>query len=53
MLICVDDDQDPDTKCVYQEDPSGETYFSILTVAGIIMFTIYFVPFVLRPLDFL
>lgn len=53
VLICVDDDQDPDTKCVYQEDPSGETYFSLLTVAGAIMFTIYFVPFILRPLDFL
>lgn len=53
VLIRECPDPDSDNNCVYVEDPSGATYFSVLTVAGSLMFTIYFVPFVLRPLDFL
>ena len=32
---------------------SGEHYFSLLTLAGILMLTTYLIPFVMRPLDFL
>lgn len=51
IMVCMDDDNDPDTKCVYNEHPDGDTYFSLLTVAGAGMLSIYFIPFLLRPLD--
>lgn len=33
--------------------PDGETYFSLLCVAGIIMLSMYILPMVMRPIDFL
>jgi hypothetical protein len=35
------------------DDPTGETYFSLLCLAGIFMLTIYVLPCVMRPLDFI
>jgi len=46
-------DLDPNTNrivCVQIEDTE---YFSTLCLAGIIMLTVYMLPFVMRPLDFL
>lgn len=34
-------------------EPQGEYHFSILTLCGVIMLSVYFVPFFLRPIDFL
>jgi len=41
---------DPDTK---HWNPTGETNFSWLVLAGIIMLGIYLVPIIMRPVDFL
>lgn len=51
--VCVEDPAFPDVNCVYRPQPDGETYFSLLCVAGIIMLSMYILPMVLRPLDFL
>lgn len=37
----------------YTWEPQGDTHFSYLVMAGIIMLCIYLVPFVMRPIDFL
>jgi len=37
--------------CEWQDQP--ETYFSLLTLAGVIMLSIYLMPILMRPLDFL
>jgi hypothetical protein len=34
-------------------EETGDYYFSWLTLAGIIMLSVYSLPFLLRPLDFL
>ena len=41
---------DPSTSEWYE---TGEYYFSYLVLAGVIMLSIYVIPMVLRPLDFL
>ena len=47
--ICEPLDDPENCDFVAQE----ETYFSMLTVAGVIMLCVYALPFVMRPLDFL
>lgn len=39
--------------CVWNDVVPAETYFSLLTLAGILMLMMYLVPFIMRPLDFL
>ena len=39
--------------CVFINMPDGETYFSTLCFAGIVMLSMYILPMVMRPLDFL
>ena len=34
-------------------EPTGESYFSVLVLAGVIMLSVYIVPMILRPIDFL
>jgi len=34
-------------------DPLGKTYFAWCTLAGIIMLSVYIMPMLLRPIDFL
>jgi len=41
---------DPDTK---EWNPTGEAYFSPLVLAGVIMLSIYLIPMIMRPVDFL
>lgn len=33
--------------------PTGETYFSLLVLAGVIMLSVYMLPFIMRPIDFI
>ncbi len=39
--------------CIYEPDPEGRTYFSPLTMAGFVMTSIFLMPFILRPIDFM
>lgn len=44
---------DPETEEVQPYIPTGEYYFNWLTLAGVIMLSVYTLPFLLRPIDFL
>jgi lysylphosphatidylglycerol synthetase-like protein (DUF2156 family) len=50
---CVPPADKPDEPCEWVDVTPPETYFSTLCLAGIIMLTIYVLPMVMRPLDFL
>ena len=41
---------DPDTR---EWNGTGEYYFSFLVLAGVVMLSVYIIPFVMRPVDFL
>ena len=53
VATCEKDEDHPDAKCVYVDNPDGETYFSTLCLAGVIMLSMYILPMLMRPLDFL
>jgi len=50
---CKANPKGADLPCVFEPIDPPETYFSTLCLAGIIMLTIYVLPCVMRPLDFL
>ena len=52
VTICVPDPDNPGT-CDWQDTDPYQTYFSTLTLAGAIMLSVYVLPMVMRPLDFL
>ena len=51
VTICLFDEANPGEICSYVD--TGDTYFSLLCLAGIFMLTIYVLPCVLRPIDFI
>ena len=55
--ICVRDNPDNANSCAMVNYPLAPaepyTFFSLLTLAGIIMLSIYCMPIIMRPLDFL
>jgi len=52
VATCVVDTANPGSnQCIFADDP--ETYFSLLCLAGVIMLSVYLLPCVMRPLDYL
>lgn len=53
ILVCPDGPKDP--KCHFENvvvDGKDKREFSLLTLSGIIMMSVYFLPMMLRPVDF-
>jgi len=53
VAVCVSPQDDPDAECEWVDKSPPESYFSLLCLAGVIMLSIYILPMVMRPLDFL
>ena len=51
--ICEKDMDKNDGSCKWVPNPDGSTYFSLLCLAGVIMLSMYILPMIMRPLDFL
>jgi len=52
VSTCLNVNPKQPNSCEFQDDPN-ETYFSMLCLAGVIMLSMYILPMLMRPLDFL